>query len=152
VKTSSPSLTREINIAASPETVYACLTDPGRIVKWFGRRVDADPRIGGRIIVEINDTATMSGEFLELVPNERVAFTFGWEQHHHEVPPGSTTVTFELTPKGDHTTVKFTHAGLPTQELVQKHGEGWDHYFARLETLAGGNDPGPDEFASPDTK
>jgi len=139
-------LTREIRIQASAATVYQCLTDPEKIVKWFGRKVDADPRIGGRLSAEVNDTATASGEFVELVPNEKVAFTFGWVQEHHEMSAGSSTVSFELVPDGKYTVVKFSHVGLPTEELVGKHGEGWDNYMPRLKELAETGDAGPHPF------
>jgi uncharacterized protein YndB with AHSA1/START domain len=149
VETSSLLLTREIRVAASPATVYRCLTDADAIVKWFGRKVVADARVGGAITIEINDTATAAGEFTELVENRKVAFTFGWVQENHEVPVGSTVVEFVLAPQGDDTVVRFSHYGLPTAEMVEKHGQGWDHYMPRLGTLARGENPGPDEFANP---
>jgi uncharacterized protein YndB with AHSA1/START domain len=152
VTTSSLLLTREIKVAASPATVYRCLTEQAMIVKWFGRKVVADASIGGALSVEINDTATAAGEFTVLVPNEKVAFTFGWVQEHHEVPAGSTLVEFELVPDGDHTLVRFSHSGLPTEELVGKHGQGWDHYIPRLGELAEGKDPGTDPFGNPEEK
>jgi uncharacterized protein YndB with AHSA1/START domain len=150
VTTNSLSLTREIKVAASPATVFKCLTDPNMIVKWFGRRVVADARVGGEITVEIKDTATASGKFTELVPNEKVAFTFGWVQDEHNLPPGSSTVEFVLVPDGDNTLVRFSHTGLPNEDLVERHSVGWDHYIPRLGVLAEGKDPGPDAFANPE--
>jgi uncharacterized protein YndB with AHSA1/START domain len=144
--TRSLELTRELRVAARVDTVYRCLTDPEMIVKWFGRRVDADPCVGGRIRIEVNPTATASGEFVELVPNEKVAFTFGWEEKDHNLKPGASMVTFELRPDGDHTVVRFTHSGLPTEDLVRSHSEGWDRYLPRLKALGEGKDPS----ASPD--
>ena len=150
--TSSLTLTREIKVAASPATVYRCLTEADMIVKWFGRKVVAEAKIGGAINVEINDTATAAGEFTELVANEKVTFTFGWVQKEHELPPGSSVVAFELVADGDHTLVRFSHSGIPTEELVGRHAQGWDHYIPRLGELAEGGDPGPDPFGSPEEK
>jgi len=37
----------EIHIKASPETVFALLTDPAHMQTWFAETVEADPRPGG---------------------------------------------------------------------------------------------------------
>ena len=37
-------------------------------------------------------------------------------------------------------------AGLPSQEAIEKHAHGWDHYLARLAVAAGGGDPGRDPW------
>ncbi len=39
-----------------------------------------------------------SGRFVELVPEQRLVFTWGWEGEAPPVPPGSTTVVIELEP------------------------------------------------------
>jgi uncharacterized protein YndB with AHSA1/START domain len=148
--TSSLELTRELRIKASAPLVYRCLTEPEMIVKWFGRKVDADPRVGGTIRVEVNPNATARGEFTELVPNRKVAFTFGWEEENHNLKPGASTVTFELHADGDHTVMRFTHAGLPTEDLVRSHSEGWDRYLPRLKMLGEGKDPDPDSSGCTD--
>ncbi|MGH2559603.1 MAG: SRPBCC family protein [Thermomicrobiales bacterium] len=136
----------EVRIAAPPETVYPFLTDPARIVRWMGRDVSGDPQPGGALRVDINDWATASGSFVELVPNQRVSFTFGWE-NAEPVGPGSSTVEISLTPDGDGTLVRLVHRGLPV-ESHPSHLHGWNHYLPRLATLVTGGDPGPDPNAT----
>jgi uncharacterized protein YndB with AHSA1/START domain len=77
-------------------------------------------------------------------------FTWGWEAEGNPVPSGSSTVTFELEPAGDGTRLRFVHSGLPSAEAAGSHTYGWDHYFARLEAVARGEDPGPDPWLSGD--
>ena len=88
------------------------------------------------------------GEFVEVVPNERVVFTFGWDEPGHPIPSGSTTVTISLTPEGDKTRLRLVHSGLPP-ETVAGHIGGWDHYLHRLTIAAAGGNPGPDEGPQP---
>jgi uncharacterized protein YndB with AHSA1/START domain len=149
VPTPTDVLTQEVRIDASPETVFQFFTDPSRMVRWKGRAATLDPRPGGIYRVEINDQATALGEYVELDPPRRVVITWGWEGAT-AVPPGSSTVEFELEPDGDGTIVRLTHRGLPPDE-VEIHGQGWGNYLPRLAVAAAGGDPGPDPLGVPHT-
>lgn len=46
-----------------------------------------------------------SGRVVEVVENERVVFTWGWEQGS-PVPPASTTVAIDLVPDGEGTLIR----------------------------------------------
>jgi uncharacterized protein YndB with AHSA1/START domain len=87
------------------------------------------------------------GEFVEIVPNERVIFTFGWAEPGHPIPPGSTEVEISLTPKGDDTLVRLTHRGLP-DDAISDHEGGWGTYLGRLEQLMRGEIPEPETVPS----
>ena len=142
---SSDVLELEVRIAARPETVYTFLSDSAGLARWFGSKVELDPKPGGRIRVDINGRDIVLGEVLELVPNERVVFTFGWEGAGHPVPPGSSTVEISLVEDGGETIVRLSHRGL-TAEQAASHKEGWEHFLPRLVALAEGRDPGPDPW------
>jgi hypothetical protein len=64
------------------------------------------------------------------------------------VPAGSSTIEFELEPKGAGTLLHFRHTGLPSAESAGSHAHGWDHYFERLATVTGGGDPGVDPWTT----
>ena len=142
-------LTCEIVIDARPETVFPYLTDPAKHGEWLGSVVEHDPRPGGAYRVEVGDQHPAAGEFLEVVPNERVAFTFGWDQPDHPIPARSTMVTITLIPEGDKTRVQLVHSGLPDDALSDHRG-GWDHFLGRLAVVATGGDPGPHQVPSSD--
>jgi uncharacterized protein YndB with AHSA1/START domain len=137
-------LVREIVIDATPETIWPFLTDPARQVEWYGTEAELDPRPGGVCRVLVAGQFRASGQFVEVVPGERVVFTFGWEDEGNPVPPGSTTVEITLHPEGGKTRVRLVHRGLP-DEAADVHGQGWAHYLGRLAVRAGGGDPGPDQ-------
>jgi uncharacterized protein YndB with AHSA1/START domain len=136
-------LVREIMIDATPETIWPFLTEPGRHVEWDGTVAEIDPRPGGIYRVLVAGQFQSAGEYVEVVPLEKVVFTFGWEQEGHPIPPGSTTVEVSLHPEGSKTRVRLTHRGLPA-DAIADHSHGWDHYLGRLAVAATGGDPGPD--------
>jgi uncharacterized protein YndB with AHSA1/START domain len=130
---------RVIDIAASPETVFRLLTDSAEYVKWKGRLADLDPRPGGRFHVLINESK-VSGEYVEVVPNRRVVFTWGWEGPDAIVGPGGSTVQIDLEPRGEGTRLRLVHRGLPAAGLAS-HIEGWDYFLPRLTAVAEGKEP-----------
>ena len=136
-------LVREIMIAATPETIWPFLTEPERHVEWLGTVADIDPRPGGGYRVLVGGQHQSAGEYLEVVPLEKVVFTFGWEQGGHPIPPGSTTIEISLHPEDDKTLVRLVHRGLP-DDAVSDHGTVWAHYLGRLAIVAVGGDAGAD--------
>src|SRR5262249_7090261 len=134
-----------VDVHAEPDVIWELLTDAGQIARWMGRSVEADPRPGGVFRGDINDWARFRGEFVELVPLEKVVFSFGWEDA--DVPPGSTTVTTTPEPHGASTRVTLVHSGLSGAARGQ-HEHGWNHYLPRLATVAAGGEPGPDPMES----
>jgi uncharacterized protein YndB with AHSA1/START domain len=130
---------RVIDIAASPETVFRLLTDPAEYVKWKGRAAELDPRAGGRFRVSFKDSS-VRGEYVEVVSNRRVVFTWGWEDPGAAVGPGGSTVEIDLEARGTGTRLRLVHRGLPAAELGS-HTEGWDYFLPRLLAVAEGRAP-----------
>jgi uncharacterized protein YndB with AHSA1/START domain len=141
---SSNSIQRELTIEADPATVFAFFTDPQRLVRWIGASATLDVRPGGLMMVDVQQGRVARGEFKEVVPVTRLAYTWGWEGSEN-VPPGSSLIEIDLMPKDGSTVVHFTHSGLPPDQ-VPGHTEGWNHYLARLVVAASGGDPGPDPW------
>ena len=126
-----------LRIAARPETVWRYWTDPKRICAWWGATADLDPRPGGVCVVELGAGPVMRGEFVELVPPERIVFTFGWAptKGAPDVPEGSTVVEITLKADGDGTILALRHSGLPAAN-VDEHRSGWGHFLPILSAAA----------------
>jgi uncharacterized protein YndB with AHSA1/START domain len=92
--------------------------------------------------METPDGRTARGQFIELIPTERVVFSWGWTDMPG-LAPGSTTVEIDLIPRDDGTLIRLRHLGLAPEEAVM-HDMGWRHYLARLSSASAGEDPGPD--------
>jgi uncharacterized protein YndB with AHSA1/START domain len=141
---------RELQIAASPETVWEFFVDPEKLARWKGRLAESfDARPGGGYRIEIIPGHVAAGEFVELDPPRRMVYTWGWEPDGdgpNPVPPGASTVEVELVPEDGGTRLLFTHRDLPSRESADSHAAGWNHYLERLAVAAAGGDPGPDPW------
>ena len=109
-----------LRISARPETVWRYWTDPQRMCDWWGAAAELDPRPGGTCRVEMDGGPTMSGEYVELVPHERIVFSFGWEPGNGApaVAPGSTRVEVTLAADAGDTILTLRHSGLPAAQLT----------------------------------
>lgn len=131
----------EQRIAASPATVYEYLTDSDKWTAWLGGAADLDATVGGIFSMLMPDGMHARGQYVELVPDERVVFTWGWVDRPG-IPPGSTTVEIDLIPADGRTVLVLTHRSLPHDEAPLHHA-GWATFLPRLARLAIGEDPGP---------
>jgi uncharacterized protein YndB with AHSA1/START domain len=144
-------LVKEVYIDASPELVFQFLTDPVKMLRWMGVAAEIDPRPGGMYRLDPNGRDVIRGQYLEVIPNSKVVFTWGWEGAGYSIPAGSTVVEIELEPRNHGTFVRLTHRELPP-EMRERHEMGWTHYLSRLKSVAEGRDPGPDLYASPEIR
>ena len=126
-----------LRIEAPPEIVWRFWTDPARMSDWWGTAAQLDPRPGGPFVVELGVGGVMRGEYIELVPHERIVFSFGWDATDGapDVPPGSTRVEITLIADGDDTILALRHTGLPAPAVDQHHA-GWAHFLPQLTIAA----------------
>lgn len=132
----------EKRIEAPPEIVYRYLTESDRWLRWQGVGAEIEANPGGLFAMSMPNGQSARGEFVELVPNQRVVFTWGWIGHPG-IPPGSTVVEIDLIADEGGTLLTLTHKDLPPDE-IDIHLQGWQHYVPRLAEVAEGGDPGPD--------
>ena len=134
---------REVQIAAPPATVFAFLTNREKILRWMGTEANIEPHPGGIYLLNVTGKDIARGEFTEVIPVHRLAYSFGWEGND-TVPPGSSLIEIDLLDKEGGTLLRMTHSGLPDAKECANHEKGWTHYLGRLEVAAAGGDPGPD--------
>ncbi len=129
-------------IEAPPEVVYSYLTESAKWARWQGKEATVDASPGGVFVLKMPNGTTARGQFVELVLDERVVFTWGWVDHPG-VPPGSSTVEIEITAEDGGSLVTLTHRDLPDDER-ELHEIGWKHYLPRLAGVATGEEVDPD--------
>jgi uncharacterized protein YndB with AHSA1/START domain len=78
---------KTLSIKASPATIFPYLVDPTKLVLWMGTEVHLDPTPGGEFRVLCGGVHPSAGEFIEVVANEKVVFTFGWDVPGTRFPP-----------------------------------------------------------------
>jgi uncharacterized protein YndB with AHSA1/START domain len=126
-----------LRISARPETVWHFWTDPERMCEWWGTAAELDARPGGSCVVEMGGGGVMRGEYLELVPYERIVFTFGWDNTEGapDVPAGSSRVEVTLIDDEGDTIMTLRHTGIPVTH-ADEHRGGWAHFLPLLAVAA----------------
>lgn len=125
---------RDIFIAAPPETVFNFLTDAQLMAQWLGSLQNLDPQPNGIFQVEVSPGNIARGEYTEVVPFRRVAFTWGWNSLQPDLAalrPGTSHVEIELEPKDGGTRLRLRHSQLPAA-LRPIHAERWSAHLDRL--------------------
>ena len=139
----------ERRLDAPREQVWAMWTDPEHFAAWYGPTgaiipiAEFDVRVGGRRLVcmEANGRRMwFAGEFVEVEPHERLAYTeFLADEHGTPRPdmvpdghPATTEVRVKLTADGDGTTMTMTHIGIPSDS---PGAAGWTMAFDKLDAL-----------------
>lgn len=134
-----PSLTLKRRLNARPETAYAAWTEPEKIVKWFGpdagpvTHAEADVRVGGRYAVlfytEDGEEHHVSGVYREVVPNEKLVFTWAWRS----TPERESLVTVLIKPDGDGSLLTLIHEQLFDEATRDRHEYGWTGCLDKLQ-------------------
>lgn len=121
-------LDRTIVIRATPETVFSFFTDSDRWASWWGAGSTIEPRAGGRMYIRYPGNIEASGEVLEIVPPQRIVFTYGFNSGK-PIPPGSSRVTIALEPAGHSTRVRLSH-DFAEAGVRDEHVQGWRYQLA----------------------
>jgi uncharacterized protein YndB with AHSA1/START domain len=133
---SSPSCVIRRTLSGPPHVVYRVWTEPEYAAMWsWGRAyetvsVEIDKRVGGKWRQQVRDKKTgelwsFEGDFLELVPDRRLAQTFHWVSDRG-VDDGKSQVSVDFVDRGDKTEVVITHTDLPNEKEKKAAENGWE--------------------------
>jgi uncharacterized protein YndB with AHSA1/START domain len=130
-------------LRATPERVYRAFLDPDAKAKWLpphgftGKVHHIDPRVGGTYKMSFTNLTTghrhsFGGEFLELVPNERIRHT---DKFDDPSLPGlmQTTITLKKVSVGTELTV--VQEGIPSVIPAEACTLGWQESLTLLAQL-----------------
>ncbi len=125
---------RTILILAARDTVFRYFTDSERFAAWWGAGSTIEGRVGGRMRIRYPNGETASGEVLEIVPGEFIAFSYGYDAPGKPIPPGGSRVTVALQSRRGGTLVTLRHevADVKTRDA---HVAGWRHQMAVFSTV-----------------
>jgi uncharacterized protein YndB with AHSA1/START domain len=126
---------------ASRDEVFRAWTDPEEFKRWWGPGLfttpsaEIDLRPGGRyeVVMQPPDGGALllTGEFREVVPPERLVYTWRWDIGVPDIQ--ESLVTVEFLDRGDATEVVLVHEHAAGSEL-DPYQMGWE---SGLEKLAG---------------
>jgi uncharacterized protein YndB with AHSA1/START domain len=120
---------RTVVIRARRATVFRFFLDSERFARWWGPGSTIDPRVGGAVRIRYPNGELAEGEITELVPDTRIAFTFGYPDPKKPIPVGGSLVSITLEEVADGTRLTMKHH-VATAEVRELHGQGWKYQFA----------------------
>jgi uncharacterized protein YndB with AHSA1/START domain len=126
-------------LPAPPDVIYDEWLDPAALADWMCPRparcrgIESDPRVGGRLRIDIEEEGVefhVTGEYLALDRPGRLSFT--WSCSTWPDPSRSSVVTVQLEPReGSQTLMTIQHTLLPPG-LADQHTRGWEAIAAQL--------------------
>ena len=133
----SEQLKLERTVAAPREEVFRAWTDPEVLRRWWAAQpawesplAETDVRVGGRYCLSMRDPDsgdehTVGGKYVEVVPPERLVYTWTWEGADEDSASAGSVVTVEFREDGEGTTVVLTHDGIADERSRENHAHGW---------------------------
>jgi uncharacterized protein YndB with AHSA1/START domain len=128
-------LERTVLIRARRETVFRYFTDSERFAAWWGAGSTIEARPGGALRIRYPNGVLASGEVLEVVPHERIVFTYGYEDPAKPIRPGGSRVVVTLQERKDGTLLHLRHE-LPDAASRDQHVQGWRYQLAVFANVA----------------
>jgi uncharacterized protein YndB with AHSA1/START domain len=137
-------------LATKPEKVYRAFLNAEALAKWlppygFTCKVDhLDAKVGGTFRMSFTNFTTgnghaFGGEYLELVPNERIRYT---DRFDDPGLPGVMQVTVQLKAVSVGTEIHIEQAGIPAAIPVEACYLGWQQSLMQLALVVEPEIPG----------
>jgi uncharacterized protein YndB with AHSA1/START domain len=130
-------------LTAKPEKIYRAFLEPDAMARWLppngftGKVHHMDAKVGGTFKMSFTNFTTGSthsfgGEYLELVPNERLRYTDVFDDPNL---PGVMTVTITLKKVSCGTELTAIQEGIPDIIPLESCYLGWQESLLNLARL-----------------
>lgn len=130
-------------IRATPEKVYRAFTDADAMTRWLppfgytGKMHHFDAKVGGSFKMSFKNFTTggahtFGGDFLELVPHEKLRYTDKFDDPNL---PGEIVVTVLLKKVSCGTEINIEQAGVPAVIPAEMCYLGWQESLVQLAQL-----------------
>ena len=155
--TAKPNMTAQTTLhlkrtfAAPREKVFRAWTDPEALKRWWGPGecstsiAEVDLRVGGKYRLGMQCQGDggiffLNGVYREILPPERLVYTWRWESP--DMDAGETLVTVEFHDHGQTTEIVLIHENFPRPEISEQHHQGWLGCFDSLAEMLERGDNG----------
>lgn len=145
-------ISREVVVDASPDRVWAIVTDPRHVARWFSDEAEIDLRPGGAMLLTWHGQGTYQGRVDVVDPPRR--FAFRWLRREDNDPDGgtSTLVEFILEREGPGTRLCVIESGFrglawaeeDKDRYAGENADGWVHELNQLRDYVAGRGTSPD--------
>lgn len=139
-----PELVIERVFRAPRQLVWNAWVDPKQMIQWMGPRdypsvhLEGEIKVGGKwrgCLRHVGDGQNLwqGGEYKEIVPPEKLVFTFYWEGDDGK-PENVMLITLTFAEQGaNQTKMTMRQTGFRSIEQRDGHNGGWSSTFDRLE-------------------
>jgi uncharacterized protein YndB with AHSA1/START domain len=127
-------------LRAPVDTVFAALSDPDKLRKWWGpagftvSSLDFRPRVGERYRIGMQppdgETFYIMGEFRDIDRPARLAYTFAYEEPDED--DIETLVSLTLRDLAGSMEIVLTQGPFKTEARRALHWDGWTDSFDKL--------------------
>lgn len=125
-----------IDVAATPETVFGFLTESASFREWMGATSEMAASGSQPFTVRFPNGDEAVGRIVEAIPGRRVVYAWGYTDGRHQLAPGASQVSLELTGTPLGTRLSLRHSGLPSADSRAAHMQGWQYYCGVLAARA----------------
>lgn len=130
-------------VPAAPPVVFEAFSTPDELARWWGPdgfsvpSLNFNPAVGERYRIQMQppdgDPFYLTGEFRDVDPPGRLAYTFSWEDPDPD--DGETLVELSFRDLGESTEVVLTQSPFNTEARRELHRNGWTDSLNKLEQL-----------------
>ena len=137
-------------LRSTPQKLYRAFTEADALAKWLPPHgftcsvQQMEARVGGGFRMSFHNFSTghahsFGGEYLELVPHERIRYT---DRFDDPALPGTIEVTVTLRPVVCGTELHIEQAGIPEAIPLEMCYLGWQESLGQLAALVEPDLPG----------
>ena len=122
---------------APPGKVFAALTEPDQLVRWFLSKAKVDLRKGGKFEFTWQGGHRMAGKVKRVVAGREVAYV--WRDDLGKGKEAETLAEFKVSKKGAGSMLKLSHSGFGDGKAwIELYGaiqSGWAYYLTNLKSV-----------------
>jgi uncharacterized protein YndB with AHSA1/START domain len=133
-------------LPASPAEVYRAWTEATLFARWMCTppmellEVSTDPRVGGAYRIGLREPDgkehVTRGEYLELVPGERIVLSWIYEGFYgDDTAPSQVTVTLRPADGGRRTEIEIVHERARDAHMRELIAAGWPSCMDAMEEM-----------------
>ncbi|MCD9021888.1 SRPBCC family protein [Cohnella silvisoli] len=118
---------------ANKERVFHAWTKEELLKQWWGlvgfttNIEQMDVSVGGKYRFHMRapngKIHTLEGRYVDIVPNEKLSFTWKWVSEGDDSE--ETVVTINFVDKDEKTELILTHSDFSTMKVTERHNKGW---------------------------
>ena len=137
--------TLNVSLHAPLSFLFAAFHEPEYLSEWFApgnctvSQIMSSFNEGGRYRIKMlepnGDEIALTGEYVTILANEKLVFSWAWEDGVEETVMSAVDITFEETSDGE-VALTLIHSGFSNQQECDQHQYAWMSCLEKLAVLA----------------